>query len=151
MHNNYNLNSPLKQTKHMPKPIIANYALILLRVMQDANNNVLGGYNKRELVGKALGHIDSKYSDWGNDFDWSQSAFCTEFATFNTNQLLIWVKQKKRWYPTLRLIEYVKHHFGKNSEIHLLSKNVFDEAVAYNEQAQKEWDEKRAAYRASKK
>lgn len=121
----YNLRTPLfKQSKHQAMPMVANYALMLLKVYQDNK----GGYTKKELVAEALGHIDNKYVTWN---DWTDAAFCGEFAAFNHNMLLEYSKDQKKWFWGNRMTEYLKHHFGNHASINLNGK-PYDDAVRYN-------------------
>ena len=144
--NHYNLRNPIKKTKNMPKPIIANYALILLKVAQDIKIDNPKGYSKKELVSDALGHIDKKFVEW----DWTQGAFSHEFAAFSYNGLLIYEKATRLWYGHSPIMEYVNYHFGPYTEVPLKSTYCYDEAVVYNMSAQYEWNKKKYKYKKIK-
>lgn len=145
---NYNLRRPVTKTKHMPEPIITNYALILLKVIQDdLNSPVVKGYTKKELVQDALGHLSIKFKNW----QMSNAAFCSEFASFNHNNLLTFNRKTNRWYPGINLLKYFQYHFGLYSEVPITSPLPYDEAVDHNTVAQILWDKKRSEYKKMKK
>lgn len=145
---NYNLRKPLTYSKHMPKPIITEYALILLKVAQDNKKDWGNTYSKKELVSIALGHIHNKFKFWGWGTD---GAMSSTFAAFNYNDLLTFNKKTKKWCQGNRLIEYLKYHFGPYTEIPLTLNNCFDEAVKYNTVAVAEWKIKKEKYKLEKK
>ena len=145
---NYNLRKPITKSKHMPEPIITNYALILLKVIQDdLNSPVVKGYSKKELVADALGHLHDKYKFW----HFSDAAFCSEFASFNHNNLLFFNRKTKRWYPGINLLKYFNYHFGLYSAVPISSPLPYDEAVDHNTTAQILWDKKKNHYKKMKK
>ncbi len=129
VNNTYNLQVPVKQAKKAVKPTIANYALILLRMMQDLENGVTGGYVKQELVTASLGHTVFRKIKASSQDD--------AFTAFQFNKLIVWDASKKLWYPTARLREYIEFHFGVNSLVPLKGKTMFDDAVRHNESAHK--------------
>jgi len=145
---NYNLRNPTIHTKHMPKPIITEYALILLKVAQDNKKDWGNAYTKKKLVSIALGHIHEKFKFW----KWkSNSALSSTFAAFNHNNLLFYDKKEKKWYQGKRLIEYINYHFGPYTDVPLKFKTCYDDAVIYNSCVVAEWKIKKEKYKLEKK
>jgi hypothetical protein len=141
--NNYTLENPLyKKSKHQPMPIVANYALMLLKVYQDNQ----GGYTKKDLVGQALGHISDQYVTWNG---WTNGAFCMEFSAFSTNMLLEYRKDQKLWFWGSRMTEYLKFHFGNHPDINL-DGYPFNDAIEYNKKATAENAQAKKDYQIGK-
>lgn len=156
MHSHYDLTKPITKSKNMPKAMVTNYGLMILKVVQDINTleseNCIG-YTKKELVGKALGHIDPKYTQWANDgYKWTRAAFASDFAAFNKNKILCFSFSTRKWYAGKNIMKYVKYHFGPYSALPLDLDDVpFDEAVEHNMHAKIEWDRKKELYKMTKK
>ena len=134
--NTYTMANPLyKKSKHQPKPIIANYALILLYVYQ--NNK--GGYTKKELVQSALSCVNQGVARW----NWTDGAFSGEFAVFNHNLLMEFKadgKGGRKWFWGSRLSEYLKDAFGDMPEVNL-DGYPYNDALNYNYDAKAENDQ----------
>lgn len=147
---NYNLTTPLKQTKHMPMPVFTNYALILTWALQQKHTqHKEKGFTKKEIIGKALGYINYKFIGW----PWTNGAFSSVFAAFNYNGLLTFDEKTKRWYCGPNLNRYVEHHFINNFTFPNMSKSVayiYDLAVEYNKIAINEWEQKKLKYKIGK-
>jgi hypothetical protein len=141
--NSYTLRKPLKQTKGLRMPIITKYALILLWAYQHSKGQ---GFSKKYAVAQALGHLDYRYKVW----DWSDAEFSKLFSTLNYNRLLDYNHQHRLWFVGVNLKEYLDAHFGQNSTVQLCGWNPYDEAIAYNQVAEKTNTEARTLYRQAK-
>lgn len=148
MHSNYDMSRPITKTKHMPKPRVTNYALILLKVVQiDSNHPKIDGYTKKELVIDALGHLNTKFQNW----QMSDAAFCAEFAAFNHNDLLVFNRKTNRWYPGGNFYRYFNYHFGPYGMVPLDRNSAYDDAIEVNMHSDIARDRVRTEYQKMKK